>query len=79
MLTHCGDWITVGFSVSPGVRCSSSASSPRIEYTMSISPRLRAASRVDSSAMTLKTSRFTLGVLRQYPSKASMHQLDARA
>ena len=32
---------------------------------MSISPRFKAASRVDSSEMTLKTSRFTLGVLRQ--------------
>ena len=65
MLTHWGAWITAGFSVSPGVRCSSSASSPRIEYTTSISPRFKAASRVDSSEMTLKTSRFTLGVLRQ--------------
>ena len=72
MLTHCGAWMTVGFSVSPGVRCSSSASSPRIEYTMSISPRFNAARRVDSSETTLKTSRFTLGTLRQYPSKASM-------
>src|SRR2546425_872986 len=60
MLTHCGAWITVAFSVSPGVRCISSASSPRIEYTMSTSPRFNAASRVASSEMTLKTSRFTL-------------------
>jgi len=30
-LTHCGAWITAGLSVSPGVRWSSSASSPRIE------------------------------------------------
>ena len=39
---------------------------------MSISPRFKAARRVDSSAMTLKTSRLTLGVLRQYPSNASI-------
>ena len=39
---------------------------------MSTSPRLSAARRVDSSEMTLKTSRFTLGDFRQYPSKASM-------
>ncbi len=65
MLTHWGAWITVGFSESPGVRCSSSASSPRIEYTTSTSPRFNAARRVASSEMTLKTSRFTLGGLRQ--------------
>jgi hypothetical protein len=39
---------------------------------MSISPRFNAASRVVSSPMTLKTRRFTLGVLRQYPSNASI-------
>ncbi len=71
MLIHCGAWMTTGFRARPGVRWSSSASSPRIEYTMSISPRLSAASRVDSSGMTLNTSRFTAGLLRQYPSKAS--------
>ena len=39
---------------------------------MSISPRLSAASRVDSSGITLNTRRLTLGFLRQYWSKASM-------
>ena len=38
---------------------------------MSISPRLSAASRVDSSGITRITIRFTLGVLRQYCSNAS--------
>ena len=38
---------------------------------MSISPRLSAASRVDSSGITLNTRRLTLGVLRQYWSNAS--------
>ena len=38
---------------------------------MSTSPRLSAASRVDSSGITRKTKRLTLGVLRQYWSKAS--------
>ena len=32
---------------------------------MSTSPRFSAASRVASSGITLKTSRFTVGVLRQ--------------
>src|SRR6266545_314319 len=70
-VTHCGAWMTVGFSVSPGVRSTSSASSPRMEYTMSTSARLREASRVASSGITLKTSRLTDGALRQYWSKAS--------
>ena len=39
---------------------------------MSISPRLSAANRVVSSPITLKTRRFTFGVLRQYPSNASI-------
>ena len=38
---------------------------------MSASPRLSMARRVVSSATDLKTSRFTLGVLRQYCSCAS--------
>jgi hypothetical protein len=38
---------------------------------MSTSPRLSAASRVDSSGITRKTRRLTLGALRQYWSKAS--------
>src|SRR5215813_11165465 len=38
---------------------------------MSASPRLSMAKRVDSSGIDLNTSRFTLGVLRQYPSNAS--------
>ncbi len=38
---------------------------------MSTSPRFSAASRVDSSGITRSTSRFTLGLLRQYCSKAS--------
>ncbi len=38
---------------------------------MSASPRFKAASRVVSSGITLKTSRLTLGVLRQYGSNAS--------
>ena len=38
---------------------------------MSASPRLSMTSRVSSSVTDLNTSRFTLGVLRQYPSKAS--------
>ena len=61
----------VGLRLSPGVRLSSSANSPRIEYTMSTSPRLSAASRVDSSVITLKMRRFTLGTFRQYCSLAS--------
>ncbi len=39
---------------------------------MSTSPRLSAASRVDSSGMTLKTMRRTFGRLRQYWSNASI-------
>ena len=39
---------------------------------MSISPRLSAASRVDSSGITLNIRRWTLGFFRQYWSKASM-------
>ena len=69
--TQNGDRISVGLSVRPLVRCSSSARAPRTEYTTSTSPRLRAARRDDSSGITRKTSRFTLGALRQYPSKAS--------
>jgi hypothetical protein len=38
---------------------------------MSTSARLSAAARVDSSGMLRITRRLTLGVLRQYPSKAS--------
>ena len=38
---------------------------------MSTSPRLSAAARVVSSGTLLKTTRFTLGALRQYPSNAS--------
>src|SRR5215475_11206872 len=38
---------------------------------MSASPRLSMASRVDSSGIDLNTSRFTLGVFRQYCSFAS--------
>src|ERR1700738_3520535 len=38
---------------------------------MSTSPILSAASRVVSSGITLKTSRLTLGILRQYGSNAS--------
>ncbi len=39
---------------------------------MSTSPALSAAARVVSSGMLRKTSRLTEGVLRQYPSNASM-------
>src|SRR5262244_3130073 len=70
--SHCVPWTMVGFSVSPGVRRSSSASAPRMEYAMSASPRLSMARRVDSSVTDLKTSRFTDGGLRQYWSKASI-------
>ena len=38
---------------------------------MSTSPFLSAAARVVSSGRLRSTSRFTLGVLRQYPSNAS--------
>ena len=38
---------------------------------MSASPRLSMARRVDSSGIDLNTSRFTLGVFRQYCSLAS--------
>ncbi len=65
-------WITAGFSDSPGVRCTSWARAPRIEYTTSTSPRFNAASRVDSSGITRKTRRLTVGAFRQYWSKASM-------
>jgi hypothetical protein len=39
---------------------------------MSTSPFLRAAARVVSSGMLRRTSRLTLGTLRQYPSYASI-------
>ena len=39
---------------------------------MSISPFFSAARRVDSSGITFSTIRFTLGVLRQYWSNASI-------
>ena len=61
----------VAFSVSPGVRFTSSALGPRIEYATSVSARLSIASRVDSSGTDLKTRRFTAGVFRQKPSYAS--------
>ena len=43
-----------------------------IQYVTSIWPLLSAAYRVVGSGMTRRTRRFTLGVLRQYPSTASM-------
>src|SRR5262245_53624344 len=76
--SHCWGKIThsvkvgnVGLSVSPCVRFTSSAFGPRIEYATSVSPRFNIARRVDSSGTDLKTSRFTDGTLRQYPSYAS--------
>jgi hypothetical protein len=61
----------VGLSVSPGVRRTSSPISPETAYAMSVSPRLSMTSRVAMSGTVLNTRRFTFGVLRQYPSKAS--------
>src|SRR5262245_29515674 len=56
---------TVALRVTPGVRLTSSALGPRIEYATSVSPRLSMARRVDSSGTDLNTSRFTVGVFRQ--------------
>src|SRR5262245_35800651 len=70
--THCITLDTTGLSVSPGVRRRSSPSDAVIQYVTSISPFLSAAYRVVGSGMTRRTRRFTLGVLRQYPSTASM-------
>src|SRR5215471_15334141 len=64
-------WTATGFTVNPGVRLTASAASPRIEYAMSTSPLLSAATRVASSGITFMTSRFTRGALRQYWSNAS--------
>src|SRR5262249_42309574 len=61
----------VALSVRPGVRRTPSPSSPRVAYATSASPRLSVAKRVLSAGTTLRTSRFTAGVLRQYWSKAS--------
>src|SRR5215470_12088533 len=61
----------VGARLRPGVRFSSSARGPVIEYATSTSPRLRAASRVDSSGITRNTRVLMLGGLRQYCSLAS--------
>jgi len=58
--------VRTAVSVSPGARRTSSAIGPLRKYTTSISPRLSAAARVDSSGMLRSTRRFTLGVLRQY-------------
>ncbi len=53
------------------MRRTSSATGPFRKYAMSTSPRLRAAARVVSSGTLFRTSRLTLGTLRQYPSNAS--------
>src|SRR5438552_3228224 len=55
----------VAFSVAPGVRFSSSAFGPRIEYATSASLRLIIARRVDSSGIDLNSSRLIAGVFRQ--------------
>src|SRR5262245_6698953 len=52
----------VALRVTPGVRLTSSALGPRMEYATSVSPRLSMARRVDSSGTDLNTSRFTAGV-----------------
>ena len=78
MLIHCGAWMTVGFRVSPGVRSSSSASSPRIEYTTSTSPRFNAASRVVSSVIDLEDEALHARRLAPVPVEGLHDQLDAR-
>ena len=55
----------VGFSAAPGVRRTSSASSPIMEKARSTSPRLSATSRVAGSGITRRTRRLTAGGLRQ--------------
>src|SRR6266540_1360072 len=70
-LSHWLPAITVGTSLSPAVRFTSSPSGPRSEYATSTSPRLSMASLVRSSETTFHTSRLTVGVLRQYRSCAS--------
>ena len=65
-LSHWEPAITVGISLSPGVRFTSSPSGPRREYATSTSPRLSIARRVRSSVTVFHTIRLTAGVLRQY-------------
>jgi len=62
--SQCVDGYT-GFRVNPGVRRSSSASSPTMEKATSASPRLSATRRVDGSGMTRNTRRLIAGALRQ--------------
>ena len=64
-MSHSVNVPATGLSVSPGVRASSWASAPRMEYAMSASPRLSIASRVLSSGTARNTSRFTDGTFRQ--------------
>ena len=53
------------------MRRTSSATAPRKVYPTSISPRFSIVARVISSDTALRTSRLTLGILRQYCSLAS--------
>ena len=55
----------VALRVRPGVRFTSSAFGPRIEYATSVSPRLSMARRVDSSGTDLNTEASYGGVFRQ--------------
>jgi hypothetical protein len=57
--------VLIAVSVRPGLRFTSAAMGPLRRYVTSMSPRLSAAARVDSSGMLRKTRRLTLGTLRQ--------------
>src|SRR5215510_1969035 len=69
--SHSVTGAATAFNVRPGVRRTSSASTPRNVKATSASPRFSMASRVDESGTARKTSVLTLGVLRQYCSLAS--------
>ena len=62
--SHCVAEMTVGTSLSPEVRWTSSPREPRSEYATSTSP-FSMARRVMSSVTTRHTMRFTAGVFRQ--------------